>query len=54
MSKILDQLGYSDELGHLSVAGEQIRVHAHQIILWVSVSTRDALRLGRAQDSGDP
>jgi hypothetical protein len=45
MSKILDQLPYSDAIGRPVVCGEEVSVHAHQIIVWVSLSARDSLQL---------
>jgi hypothetical protein len=45
MTKILDQVPYSDTLGSVVVCGEQVHVLAHQIIVWVSVTLRTALQL---------
>ena len=45
MSKILDQLPYSDAIGRPVVCGEEVSVHVHQIIVWVSLSARDSLQL---------
>lgn len=45
MSKVLDRLPYSDAVGSVTVCGEKVTVLAHQIIVWVSLSTRDVLRL---------
>jgi hypothetical protein len=46
MSKVLDQLPYADERGMVVVAGEQVPVLAHQVIVWVSVSPKGVPRLG--------
>src|SRR5438034_9959113 len=45
MTKILNQVPYSDALGSVVVRGEQVDVLAHQIIVWVSVSTSATLQL---------
>ncbi len=45
MTKILDQLTYADTQGEVSVQGDRIPVLAHQIIVWVSISLREVLRL---------
>src|SRR5947209_6294505 len=45
MTRILDQVPYSDALGSVAVRGEQVDVLAHQIIVWVSISTTATLQL---------
>ena len=45
MTKILDQVPYADALASVVVRGEQVDVLAHQIIVWVSVSTSATLQL---------
>jgi hypothetical protein len=45
MSKILDQLPYSDVTDSVLVNGEPVAVLAHQIIVWVSLGLSEALRL---------
>jgi hypothetical protein len=50
MTKILDRLPSTDTLGSVVVRGEQVSVLAHQIIVWVSLSPREALQL----DEGSP
>ena len=45
MSKILDQLPYSDERGLVLVQGQTIPVLAHQIIVWMCISAKDTVRL---------
>lgn len=42
MTQILWQLPYSDTPGSVAVGGELIPVLAHQIIVWVSVTVKDA------------
>jgi hypothetical protein len=48
--KIFDQLPYADTSGTVLRDGELLPVLAHQIIVWVSISLRDALRV----DAGVP
>lgn len=50
MSKIFDQLPYSDMPASVVVGGEQVHVLAHQIIVWISISAKGDLRLGRGAD----
>jgi hypothetical protein len=45
MTKVLDQLPYYGTPGEVVVQGEPVAVLAHQIIVWVSVSTKDVVRL---------
>lgn len=45
MSKILDQLPYSDQRGTVHVQGRDVPVLAHQIIVWAHISLKDTLHL---------
>jgi hypothetical protein len=48
MSRILNQLPYFDVVSSVLVQGEQVHVLPHQIIVWVSVSSKEVPRLGAA------
>ena len=48
MPRLLDRMPFPGEPGEIAVRGERIRVRADQIIVWVSLSVRDAVEQNSA------